>query len=326
MTHPAFFTVNGTYQSFADGDSLAELTATVTFTPAVRQGGMVTGFDAAGAAIGFIPTPVVAVIDTDGLLKLRTEPDLPLRIVDTFEDLPDPGLTTRTYQVEATGLHYLWDAGEEEYVSALGYIPVRLLANDYLLGLDGDLYYSVQFTNVTLNGVRGKLSGFTFAAPSYDIETSLIELSTSDGNAMSTRWTRTSSGELVRLFAVKPGQHTDYTIGWDNRLAGSDMVSETSFELLSPPEDSDVLELFSPTNSDYNTQVWVRGAPTVGDQYEAVCSITTTMGRTLRQAFTLEVVDPTAESSPEASDHDYVTPSADRYWRLPANPGEDVLL
>ena len=325
MAHPAYFTVNGLYQSLAD-DASAELTATVTFTPVVNQGGMVIGLDAAGVSIGFVPTPIVALIDTDGVLKLRADPDLPLRIVDTVGDLPEEGLTTKTYLVEDTGQHYLWDADDEEYVEALGYPPVRLLANDQLLGLDGDLYYSVQFTNVRLNDTRGKLNGFTFKAPSYDIETSLIELSTSDGNAMQTRWTRTSSGELVRVFLVKPGQHTDYTIGWDNRLAGDDRVSSATFDLLDSVEDDDELQLFSPNNSDYNTQVWVRGCPTVGDQYEAVCSVTTAMGRTLRQAFVFEAVDPDAETSPEADDHDYVTPSADRYWRLPANPSETVLL
>lgn len=316
MADPTFFTVTGLYQSLADNNG--ELSATVTFTPVVQQGGMVVGFDTAGSAIGFIPIPVVAVIDTDGVLKLRTEPDLPLRAVDEFEDLPDPGLTTKTYLVDATGLYYLWDADEEEYVSTLGYVPVRLLADNYLLGV-ADLYYRVQFTNVELNGVRGKLTGFTFRAPSYDIDVSLIELSTSDGNDMNLRWTRTSSGELVRLFTVKPGQHAEYTLGWSNRLVGDDTVSDVSFELLETVDD-DVLQLFSPTSSGANTQIWVRGAPTVGDQYEAVCSITTAMGRTLRQAFALEVVDPAADTSPESSIHAYVTPSPDRYWLLPANP------
>ncbi len=322
MAHPAFFTVTGPYQSFAE-DANTELTATVTFTPVVKQGGMVIGFDAAGASIGFVPTPIVALIDTDGALKLRAEPDLPLRIVDTVDDLPEEGLTTRTYQVEDTGQHYLWDADDEEYVETLGYPPVRLLANDYLLGLDGaDLHYSVQFTNVKLNGTRGKLSGFSFRAPRYDVETSLIELSTSDGNAMYSRWTRTSSGELVRLFTVKPGQHADYTLGWSSRLVGDDSVASVSFDLLDSVEDDDELQLFSPTRSGHNTQVWVRGAPTVGDQYEAACSITTTMGRTLRQAFVFEVVAPAADTSPEADDHDYITPSPDRYWALPADPSE----
>lgn len=328
MSYPAsFFTVTGPYASFADNSVHADPIATVTFTPVVKKGGMLSGFDAAGAQVGFIPAPVVAVIDTDGVLKLRTEPDLPLRIHDSFEDLPNPGLTTRTYKVEATGRHYLWDADDEEYVETLGYVPVRLLADNHLLGLDGELHYSVQFTNVKLNGVKGKLSGFTFRAPFSDVEVSLVELA-SDWNAMKTKWTKTSSGELVRVFMVKPGQHTDYTIGWDNRLAGDDRIADdgAAFELLDSVEDDDELQLFSPNNSDYNTQVWVRGAPTVGDTYEAVCSITTAKGRTLRQAFVFEIVDPAAESSPAATDHDYVTPSPDRYWRLSANPSEDVLL
>lgn len=322
MDSPAsFFTVTGPYASFADNSIHADPIATVIFTPVVEKGGMLSGFDAGGAQIGFIPTPVFALIDTDGALKLRSEPDLPLRIVDTYDDLPDLGLTTRTYQAEDTGQHYLWDADDEEYVETLGYPPVRLLADSHLLGLDGELYYSVQFTNVKLNGVKGKLSGFTFRAPFSDVEVSLVELA-SDWNAMSTKWTRTASGELVRLFAVKPGQHADYTLGWINRLSSDDSISAASFDLIESVED-DVLQLFSPTTSGHNAQVWVRGCPTVGDQHEAVCTITTALGRTLRQAFVFEVVDPAAETSPAADDHDFVTPSPDRYWSLPANPSDE---
>lgn len=314
--YPAFFTVTGPYQSFA-ANATADVTATVIFTPVVKKGGMVVGFDTAGTAVGFIPTPIVALIDTDGALKLRSEPDLPLRIVDTDEDLPSPGDPDRTYKVEDTGLHYLWDADAEEYVETLGYVPVRLLADDYLHGLDGDLYYDVQFTKM-----RRKLSGFTFRAPRYDVEVSLIELAMSDGNAMYTRWDRTSSGEMVRVFTVKPGQHAEYTLGWANRLVGDDGIVSASFDL-SESVDPDVLQLFSPTRKGHNTQVWVRGCPTVGDRYEGVCSITTVMERTLRQAFMLEVAAPAAETSPAAAEHAYITPSPDRYWLLPANPGDE---
>lgn len=331
-SYPVFFTVTGLYKAFAgdgddftvNGDGIANLTATVIFTPKIKRGGMIVGFDDVGSAIGFVPAPVVAMIDTDGLVKLRSEPDLPLRIFDTFADFPDPGLTTKTYLAEDTGQHYLWDADTFEYVETLGYIPLRLLADLHLTGIDEELLYDVQFTKVKFNGVGGQLKSFTFKAPAYDTSVSLVELQSAASNevSMDMRWTRTESGELVRRFMVKPGQHADYTLGWANRMVDDDAISSVSFDLVEVSAD---LELFSPTFSGYNTQVWVRGTPDVGTRFAAVCEITTTMGRTLLQTFMLEAIYPAADSSPVATEHAYVTPSADRYWGLPAEASEEIV-
>jgi hypothetical protein len=147
----------------------------------------------------------------------------------------------------------------------------------------------------------------------------------SEGEEMGLRWTRTSDdSQLVRLFAFVPGEHTEYTLGWDHRLAGDDGIESSSFEIVTGGDD---LEAFSPTENGYNAQAWLRGTPDPGDIYEVACSITTVKGRTLRQVFAVEVKYPAASSSPASTTHAYVTPSADRYWRLPANPAaEDVLL
>lgn len=329
--YPVFFTVTGLYKACVgdgddfevNGDGIANLTADLIITPKIKRGNVIVGFDDEGSAIGFVAAPVKAIIDTDGLVKLRSEPDLPLRIVDTFADLPDPGLTTKTYKVEDTGKHYLWREDEEtfQYVETLGYVPLRLLADQHLTAIDGELWYDVQPTKVKFNGVGGRMKGFSFRAPSYDTSVSLVELQAASYEGGDMRWTRTESGELVRRFLVKPGEHTEYTLNWANRMVADDTISAVEFDLV---EASDDLELFSPTFSGYNTQVWVRGTPEVGARFAGQCEITTTMGRTLLQTVVWEAIYPAAESSPEATTHAYVTPSADRYWALPAISGEEI--
>lgn len=148
----------------------------------------------------------------------------------------------------------------------------------------------------------------------------------SEGDAMGLKWTKTQTGEVVRLFAFAPGEHTDYTLGWDRRLAGDDEIEASNFAIVDSGVD-EPLEVFSATENGYNAQAWVRGTPVVGSRYEVVCTVTTVRGRTLRQIFALEIEYPAADFSPPAAIHAYVTPSADRYWRLPARPAaEDVLL
>lgn len=147
----------------------------------------------------------------------------------------------------------------------------------------------------------------------------------SEGDEMGLTWTRTVTGEVVRLFSFNPGEHTDYTIGWDNRLAGDDDIASADFELVDPGDE--LVEVFSPTSTGYNAQVWVRGTPEVGSRYEVASIVNTAMGRWMRQVFVIKTAYPAASSSPDATDHDYITPSPDRYWRLPANPAAaDVLL
>ncbi len=327
MTSPVFFTVTGLYKPFVgdgdgftvNGDGVTNLTANVIFTPKVKRGNVVAGFDDVDPTIGFVPAPIHALIDTDGLIKLRSEPDLPLRIYDTVGDFPATGLTTKTYKAEDTGQHYLWVGGE--YVEILGYVPLRLLADVNLTGIYEEqyqeLWYDVQFTQVKFNGVPAKISGFSFRAPTSDTSVSLVELQAASYEGVD-MWWRTESGELVRRFLVKPGEHADYTLGWANRMVGDDAISSASFSLVDPSAD---LELFSATSSGYNAQVWVRGTPDVGARFPAVCEITTTRGRTLVQTFVLEAIYPAADSSPAATTHTYVTPSPDRYWELPAIAG-----
>ncbi len=177
-------------------------------------------------------------------------------------------------------------------------------------------------------GVRAEIKnpdGTIYAVTIPEINSKLWDV-LSEGEQMGLKWAKTAGGEVVRLFAFTPGEHTDYTLGWDHRLAGDDEIESATFEIVDPGVD-DPLEVFSPTENGYNAQVWVRGTPTVGDRYEVACMVTTVKGRTMRQVFALEIEYPAADSSPAANTHAYVTPSADRYWRLPANPAaEDVLL
>lgn len=184
MADPQFFTVEALYKSVV-ADSVSDLdanpqlgpvTATVTFTPMLKQGDVILAVNNTGGPVGYVPAPIVARIDTDGRLKLRVDPDLPIEPVATFGALPAVGLTTKTYKVTATNLFYVWDTVEAEYVETYGFQPVRLLDDTELLDLDGDLYYDVRFSNVVFNGGRGDLSGFGFKAPGDGSTVNLIEV------------------------------------------------------------------------------------------------------------------------------------------------------
>lgn len=152
MAQPTYFTVVADYRAFIE-DSSADsdydqqnipLGATVTFTPLINNGDVVRALNADPRPIGLIPAPVVGLIDpADGRLKLRSTPDS-----------------------GGTGT----------------FAPVRLLASTAFLELDGPLFYSVAFTNVVYaNGRRGSIAGFTFEAPSADVELNLISATRAAG-------------------------------------------------------------------------------------------------------------------------------------------------
>lgn len=147
MTNPTYFTVSADYRSVvadlaSDSDydpQIASVSAVVTFTPVLASGDVILATNASPRPIGYIPVPIVAMIDvTDGRLKLRS----------------------------AT------DSGG----SGFDFAPVRLLADTPLLELSTPLYYTVSFTQVLFNGRSGSLTGFTFQAPTADVELNLIEV------------------------------------------------------------------------------------------------------------------------------------------------------
>lgn len=184
MTAPVYFTVEADYKavvadSASDLDAdpqLGPVTATVTFKPMIESGGVILAVDAEPRPTGFVPAPIVARIDTDGRLKLRDDPDLPVYPYANIATFPATGLTGRLYRATDTMLTYRWDTTTGAYVEEYDYAPVRLLADTPLLRLAGPLYYQVTFTNVQFNGGRGDLRGFEFQAPESDTVVNLIEV------------------------------------------------------------------------------------------------------------------------------------------------------
>lgn len=162
MTTPSYFTIVADYKAFiedaaSDSDydpQVVPISATVTFTPLIPSGDVVLATNASPRPTGFIPAPVVAIIDpADGRLKLRTAQD-----------------------AGASG--------------GYGFAPVRLLCstfgtNNDLLELDGPLFYRAAFTEVVLpNGRRGSITGFDFEAPnSADTVLNLITVSRQPGTS-----------------------------------------------------------------------------------------------------------------------------------------------
>lgn len=185
MTSPAFFTVVADFKSVvadlaydkptgdADADpTLGPVTAKVTFTPEIRKGDVILASDATPHPIGYVPAPIVGRIDTDGLLKLRVEPDGDRDDYANAAAFPATGNAGKVYFSIAAQTFYRWNG--TAYVETYPYTPVRLLADTELLELDDPLYYKVTFSDVVYNGAPGYISSFTFQAPSYDTEISLI--------------------------------------------------------------------------------------------------------------------------------------------------------
>lgn len=149
-TAPTYFTVEGDFRSIvadaiSDSDydpQLGSVTATVTFKPILANGDIILATDANPRPTGLVPLAIVAKIDSDGRLKLRSDPD-----------------------TGGTGT----------------YAPVRLLADTPLLELATPLYYQVSFTNVRFAGQPGMISGFAFQAPNSDTTINLIEVGRQPG-------------------------------------------------------------------------------------------------------------------------------------------------
>lgn len=180
MSNPVYFTVVADFRAFvedASSDSdydpqIVPVGGTVTFTPLVNAGDVVLATSTSPRPIGFIASPVTAIIDpADGRLKLR-----------------------RTVDSGASG--------------SLGFAPVRLLGSSPVLELDGPLFYSVSFSEVIYaNGRRGSITGFTFEAPNTDTELNLITVFRQPGVAPSgitkiaPGGVRVEDGALVFSFA-----------------------------------------------------------------------------------------------------------------------------
>jgi hypothetical protein len=183
MATPEFFTVVGDFKPVVvdlptdpDADpQLGSLSATVTFTPMINDGDVILATDADPRPTGFIAAPIVAKIDTDGILKLRVDPDGIRTNAANVAAFPGTGSITRVYFAQDTSKFYRWNGSG--YAETYSYTPVRLLANTPLLELDGPLYYKVTFTNVVYNRRPGLINSFTFEAPTNDDQVlNLIEV------------------------------------------------------------------------------------------------------------------------------------------------------
>jgi hypothetical protein len=182
MTQPTFFTITADYRSVLadteiDLDSdpqIGFISALATFKPVLRDGDAILAINATPRPTAYVPAPVVAKLDTDGRLKLRSDPDGVRVNVANFPALPTTGDPTRYYVVASTGKFYRWTGSA--YAEILPYQPVRLLANSELLQLASPLFYTVIFSQVIFNGRAGKLNSFSFQAPSSDVTLNLIEV------------------------------------------------------------------------------------------------------------------------------------------------------
>jgi hypothetical protein len=137
---------------------VAGITATVVLTPRLRAGELIHAHTASPPT-GFLPLPVVAMIDSDGLLKLRTSPDngaAPVQGVDKLRHR----IAADSRRPEPLWQHMA--AGTAEYA------PVKLLGNSPALELETPLYYDFSFSNVKIEGQPSNYSitGGTFEAPS----------------------------------------------------------------------------------------------------------------------------------------------------------------
>lgn len=181
MTNLTYFTVVADFRSVVadlstdlDHDpQIGPVTATVTFKPVLNDGDAILASDATPRPTGFIAAPIVGKINSAGRLVLRDVPDGTRQYVSSYAALPGTGDVAKYYVTEDTDAHYRWD-GVDSYDEILPYAPVRLLADTDVLELSQPLYYRVTFTNVLFNGRAGRLKGFTFQAPTFDYEVSLI--------------------------------------------------------------------------------------------------------------------------------------------------------
>ena len=138
--------------------NVAGITATVVLTPRLRAGELIHAHTASPPT-GFLPLPVVAMIDSDGLLKLRTSPDngaAPVQAVDKLR---------HRIAADSRRPEPLW---QHMAAGTADYAPVKLLGNSPALELETPLYYDFSFSNVRIEGQPSNYSitGGTFEAPS----------------------------------------------------------------------------------------------------------------------------------------------------------------
>jgi hypothetical protein len=179
MAVPTYFTVVGDYLAITaavaadlDVTSSGSVTATVVFVPKIKVGDVFLAVDATPRPLMIVPVSIVARIDTDGRLKLRSGPDRPVHTYANLGSFPGTGIVGDLYVATDTGLYYRWTGSA--YVETVSYTQVRLLADTPLLGLSSPLFYSVTFLSVRFNDAPGVLNGFTFAAKTSDEELNLV--------------------------------------------------------------------------------------------------------------------------------------------------------
>ena len=153
MAAPTFFTIVGDFRSvitdvLGDKDydpDFSDVVATVSFTPLVTPGQIIRAPYAKPRPLGILPTRIEGFIDTDGRLKLYSDPEI------------KPITKTK--------------------IKGYDYSPIRLLADTKYLDLGGQpLYYQVTFKDVVYNGLERRLKPIVFQAPTVDVELNLISL------------------------------------------------------------------------------------------------------------------------------------------------------
>jgi hypothetical protein len=91
MTVPTFFTVVGDFRSVitdALGDQdydpdFSDIVAVVSFTPIVTPGQIIRAPQARPRPLGILPTRIEGFIDTDGRLKLYSDPEISPKVKGT---------------------------------------------------------------------------------------------------------------------------------------------------------------------------------------------------------------------------------------------------
>ncbi len=156
MTQPIYFTVTGDFRAIVGfgqprqvyDPEIVPISGNVTFIPKLKTGDIIRATTAVPRPIGYVPTPVIAVIDpADGRVKMR----------EGLDEDDKPVL-----------------------------VPVRLLADSPLLELKQPLFYEVAFGNIKFGGKPGAITGFAFQAPNRaDAEINLITIMREPGQLAS---------------------------------------------------------------------------------------------------------------------------------------------
>ena len=142
---------------------IGSITADVVFTPKLSAGSVLKDLNTAPPT-GYLPVPVTAIIDSDGLLKMRPT--------------PDPG-------------------GDGTYAG------VRLLCHSERFALEGPLYYDFKFNNIRIDGQPSALTiaGGAFPAPDVDESVDLLDWMRATGQVGTTilRGPKGDTGEAATI-------------------------------------------------------------------------------------------------------------------------------